>query len=211
MQSRVVMKRELHLLWRTPGVQDLLRVVESDGGRAGGEDGAVLQAGTDDEEEEEEEVEEEDEDEAEEDEEDQQEGSEGDLELEAGTAAGGRGKADGDALEVRTYGVREVSPKLSKVGVWLSKPVHFCFRDLVMLPYCMPHDLYMLDPFAAALQASTSESEGDGADDEAMFRTDPALAAVLRASADAKTASKEVRGLLVLLEHAGSLTCLGFT
>ena len=43
------------------------------------------------------------------------------------------------------------------------------------------------------MQVSGSDSEGEGADDEAMFRTDAALAAVLRASADAKSASKEVQ------------------
>ena len=37
-------KCQLHMLWRTTGVQDLLRVVQSAGGCAGGQDGAVLQA-----------------------------------------------------------------------------------------------------------------------------------------------------------------------
>ena len=74
-------------------------MVESDGGRAGGEDSAVLQDGTDDEEEEEEE-----EGEAEdEEEEDEEEGSEEGLQLEAGAAAGRRGTAGGDALEVRIW------------------------------------------------------------------------------------------------------------
>ncbi len=45
----------------------------------------------------------------------------------------------------------------------------------------------------SAPQAESSGSEGEGADDEAMFRTDAALAAVLRANADAKTSSKEAR------------------
>ena len=85
-------------------MQDLLRVVESDGGRAGGEDGAVLQAGTDEEAADEEEEEEEDE--VEENQDEQEEGSaddeEEDVQLEAVPAAGGRGKAEGGAMEVRT-------------------------------------------------------------------------------------------------------------
>ncbi|KAK9825628.1 hypothetical protein WJX81_000686 [Elliptochloris bilobata] len=123
------------------GVQDLLRVVESDG-RASAEDDAVLQAGSNEDSKEEGEDEEDEEEDEEEQEESEEEEAEAGLPA-ASAAAGSRGKAGANAAE-----------------------------------------------------ASTSESEGEGADDEAMFRTDAALAAVLRASADAKGASKEAAAAL---------------